>query len=210
MNREQIQTMLDMQNAMNTKVHPEWRQQGFEWYRAIWVECAELLDHYGWKWWKHQEPDMEQVHLEIIDIWHFCLSLLLQQAESDDALVDDIAAAFLAPVEAGEFRLAIESFAGGVLTSQSCDVVSFNRLMVASGLDFARLYRGYVGKNVLNFFRQDHGYKDGSYRKVWSGREDNEHLVELTESLDAQSATFKDDLYAALSERYQQADAATA
>ena len=74
--------------------------------------------------------------------------------------------------------------------------------MAAADLDFEGLYRGYVGKNVLNFFRQDHGYKDGSYIKVWSGREDNEHLVELTAELDASSATFKDDLYAGLAKRY--------
>lgn len=46
--------MLEMQNAMNTKVHEQWFSQGFEWYRAIWVECAEMLDHYGWKWWKNK------------------------------------------------------------------------------------------------------------------------------------------------------------
>ena len=54
----QIQTMLELQNAMNAKVHADWREQGFEWYRAIWVECAELMDHYGWKWWKKQSPDI--------------------------------------------------------------------------------------------------------------------------------------------------------
>ena len=34
-------------------------------------ECSELLDHYGWKWWKHQATDLDQVKLEIVDIWHF-------------------------------------------------------------------------------------------------------------------------------------------
>jgi len=50
--KQQLATMLELQGDMNTKVHAEWRDQNFEWYRAIWVECAELLDHYGWKWWK--------------------------------------------------------------------------------------------------------------------------------------------------------------
>jgi dimeric dUTPase (all-alpha-NTP-PPase superfamily) len=67
--------MLELQNAMNTRVHNEWRDQGFEWYRAIWIESAELMDHYGWKWWKHQKPDVEQVKLELIEIWHFGLTL---------------------------------------------------------------------------------------------------------------------------------------
>jgi hypothetical protein len=71
-------------------------------------------------------------------------------------------------------------------------------------LDFDSLYRAYVGKNVLNFFRQDHGYKEGTYVKNWAGREDNEHLVEVVSELDSSAADFADLLYQALSERYQQ------
>lgn len=54
--KQQLATMLELQGDMNTKVHADWQQQNFEWYRAIWVECAELLDHYGWKWWKKTDP----------------------------------------------------------------------------------------------------------------------------------------------------------
>ena len=59
-----------------------------------------------------------------------------------------------------------------------------------------------MGKNVLNFFRQDNGYQDGSYRKLWAGKEDNEHLVEVVAELDHTSPLFKDDLYQALEQRY--------
>lgn len=41
--RQQILTMLDMQNSMNKKIHPDWIDQNYEWYRAIWIECGELL-----------------------------------------------------------------------------------------------------------------------------------------------------------------------
>ena len=64
------------------------------------------------------------------------------------------------------------------------------------------LYSAYVGKNVLNFFRQDNGYKDGSYVKNWAGKEDNEHLVELVAALDKDAADFSDQVYRALSSRY--------
>jgi hypothetical protein len=74
--------------------------------------------------------------------------------------------------------------------------------MLASGLDFDALYTAYVGKNVLNFFRQDHGYKEGTYLKTWAGREDNEHLVELMAGLDSASEQFADEVYQALSGRY--------
>ena len=75
-------------------------------------------------------------------------------------------------------------------------------------MDADALYRSYVGKNVLNFFRQDNGYKEGSYIKQWQGREDNEHLVELTKQLDTGSDDYAQDLYAALTERYQAVRAA--
>ena len=48
--KQKILTMLELQNAMNRKVKLERREAGYAWYRAIWTECAEMLDHYGWKW----------------------------------------------------------------------------------------------------------------------------------------------------------------
>ena len=45
--KQKIISMLSMQDKMNTKVHAQWREQNFQWYWAIWIECAELLDHYG-------------------------------------------------------------------------------------------------------------------------------------------------------------------
>jgi len=86
--KQQLANMLELQNDMNSKVHADWREQDFEWYRAIWVESAELLDHYGWKWWKKQTPDVDQIALELVDIWHFGLSLLLLKGHS----VEDITA----------------------------------------------------------------------------------------------------------------------
>jgi hypothetical protein len=65
-----------------------------------------------------------------------------------------------------------------------------------------RLYRSYVGKNVLNFFRQDRGYKEGFYKKHWDGREDNLHLVEVLELLDSDSPTYRQDVYGELARRY--------
>jgi hypothetical protein len=49
----------------------------------------------------------------------------------------------------------------------------FFNVAMQSGLNLDSLYKLYVGKNILNQFRQDHGYKEGSYIKVWNGEEDN-------------------------------------
>jgi len=205
MNSQQIKTMLDLQDAMNTKVNANWQQQGFEFYRAIWVECAELLDHYGWKWWKKQSPDTEQVVLELIDIWHFGLSILLQSGTKPELIIAQIQDQLRIETNEKDFRLDLEKFVAATLSDRQFHIALFGRLMAGINMSFDQLYRGYVGKNVLNFFRQDNGYKDGSYRKHWhDGREDNEHLVEAVLSLDTTKIEFKDELYIELERRYQQ------
>ena len=64
---------------MNSRVHEDWINQGFEWYRAAWIECGELMDHVGYKWWKKQTPDMEQVRprssISGISVCQRCLNL---------------------------------------------------------------------------------------------------------------------------------------
>lgn len=200
--KQELLTMLVLQNEMNSRVHPQWQSQGYHWYRAIWIESAELMDHYGWKWWKKQVLDREQVELELIDIWHFGLSDLLQRSADANDVADALAATMFIAGDATDFQSELEAFTLSVLQKKRFDVERFARLLAAVDMPFDRLFAGYVGKNVLNFFRQDHGYKDGTYLKVWHGREDNEHLVEAIAELDCSSARFRDDLYSALKQRY--------
>jgi dimeric dUTPase (all-alpha-NTP-PPase superfamily) len=200
--KQKILTMLELQDAMNCKVNPDWRQAGYAWYRAIWTECAEMLDHYGWKWWKHQKPDMEQVHLEIIDIWHFALSDLILKNDSLDAAADLALEGLANPMPGDGFREAIEMMAMDTIADKSAHIERFATLMKLADLGFDDLFKTYVGKNVLNIFRQDHGYKDGSYIKVWNGREDNEHLAEIVATLDADDESFKEHLYQRLEAAY--------
>ena len=202
--KQQIMTMLELQNDMNTKVHADWRAQNFEWYRAIWIECAELLDHYGWKWWKKQTPDVDQIALELVDIWHFGLSLMLLSNDSKDVLVDQVEQIFMTPVMSDDFAIDLESFTEKTLITKDFDLQGFARLMAGINMDFETLYVGYVGKNVLNFFRQDYGYKDGSYVKQWNGVEDNEHLVQIVSTLDTSSSAFAKNLYTQMELRYKE------
>jgi len=62
-----------------------------------------------------------------------------------------------------------------------------------------------VGKNMLNLFRQEQGYQQGTYQKRWAGREDNEHLMDILNELDRTSGSFRDDVYRGLEQRYQAA-----
>lgn len=201
--KQALINMLTMQDSMNTRVHPQWIEQNFEWYRAIWLECGELVDHYGYKWWKKQVADLPQVQLEVIDIWHFGLSALFRPDTSIEALAASIAAELEAYSPTGTgVREATEALALHSLQTHSFSPSLFWDLMLASELNFDSLYTAYVGKNVLNFFRQDNGYKDGTYRKTWAGREDNEHLVDLVAELDHDAEDFADQVYAALERRY--------
>ncbi len=191
--------MASMQIQHNEHVHPQWRTQGYPYYRAIWVECAELLDHYGWKWWKHQACDLDQARLEVVDIWHFALSDLLRAEVSLDEIADELAAAGAQL----PFADAVEQIASSTLADQAVTMGHFRDLMASLPMTEGELFALYVGKNVLNNFRQSNGYKDGSYRKLWNGREDNDHLIEALAGLDCAPDEVPEQLFAELTRRYQ-------
>lgn len=195
---------MELQHTHNQQVHPQWTKQDYPFHRAIWTECAELLDHYGWKWWKLQEPDLVQVKLEIVDIWHFGLSMLIIAEQDVEELAKEMIAlekdrsvvgpSFVNTVEALALQALIRRF----------DVPAFMDMMNALPFPLKDLYAIYKGKNVLNRFRQANGYKEGVYQKTWTGREDNVHLAELVECMNPYSADFVSHLNQSLENRYLQ------
>ncbi len=197
-----IQTMAEMQDSHNKHVHPEWLTQGYEYYRAVWVECAELLDHFGWKWWKKQESDLNQVKLEIVDIWHFGLSDLIRADELENAVPVLLAVSARSKRSVGAFRLAVDSLTENTLARRAFTIEPFAAVLEALPMPFAELFELYVGKNVLNNFRQDLGYKTGEYLKLWYGREDNEHLIDVLRELNCPADAVPGEVYRALQLRY--------
>ena len=207
--KQKIITMLELQDAMNTKVNADWRNAGNEWYRAIWMEASEMLEHHGWKWWKKQEPDDMQVKLEVIDIVHFALSIRLELGEDLAVTAEAIAEEFNAPDATDDIRKTIELLAKETLIDEGAHFSIISGVMKHLDMAFDELYVIYVGKNVLNMFRQDNGYKEGTYLKVWGDqREDNEHLADVMKTLDSDLASFKDDVYKALADAYPSTAAA--
>jgi hypothetical protein len=211
--------MLTLQAAMNSKVDPDWLTARYPYLRAVVIEGAEAIEHHGWKWWKHQQHDQSQLQMELIDIWHFMLSEMLLDCDGDlslatgnlmDAVESHTADTLL--FDSKTYQIGDLDLVGrlelliGTSAARRIEIGLFAAIMADCGMDWDDLFRQYVGKNVLNFFRQDHGYKEGSYRKTWGGREDNEHLVEALEVLDAQADGFQDTLYQALRQRYQATD----
>ncbi|HEY0960995.1 MAG TPA: dUTP diphosphatase [Pseudomonadales bacterium] len=210
--RLQAETMLTLQAQMNAKVNPDWINAAYPYLRAVVVEGAEAMEHHGWKWWKKQERDLAQLQMELVDIWHFTLShmLLQRRGDQDKALADLLAPDFTASIrfDGRDYVLteldliAKMELMIGLAAARRISLPLFEALLKDCGMDWKELYCQYVGKNVLNFFRQDKGYKQGTYRKLWGGREDNEHLVEIMATLNSEDADFQHRLYASLNDRY--------
>lgn len=212
--RQQAETMMGLQDAMNARVNPRWVEAAYPYLRAALLEGAEAIEHHGWKWWKKQERDLAQLRMELVDIWHFALShLLLQRAGNLQEATELLMTALQAPdsldFDGSTYHIAELDTLGrleltiGLAAARRFSVPLFSALLADCGMTWNDLYCQYVGKNVLNFFRQDNGYQEGHYRKLWDGREDNQHLVEVMAELDSQSENFRQQLYNSLQSRYQ-------
>ena len=74
-----FKTMVELQHQFNKQVAEDYLDKNFNWNSAIIAESGELLDSLGYKWWKKQEPDMENVKVEAIDLLHFVISEEIQR-----------------------------------------------------------------------------------------------------------------------------------
>ena len=210
----QARIMLELQAKMNAKVNPRWVEAAYPYLRAVVVEGAEAIEHHGWKWWKKQDCDLAQLQMELVDIWHFTLSHILLEMKGDEEKAYDNLHHMLQEGQDIHFD-GITYAAGKLDTLQKLELTIglasvgrisiplFESLLADCRMDWNELFCQYVGKNVLNFFRQDHGYKEGTYQKIWGDREDNEHLVEIMSGLDSDHADFQHMLYESLQDRYQ-------
>lgn len=198
--------MVTLQDGHNQEVHPKWIEQGYPFHRAIWTECAELLDHYGWKWWKHQLPDISQTKLEVVDIWHFGLSMIITQETDLDELAQlMVECETTSQASSEQLHSCVETLAIHALQNKF-DVIAFVDLLKAIGLSLEELYGLYIGKNVLNRFRQANGYKEGTYQKTWNGQEDNVHLTRIVQEMDPFAVGFASALHRKLQQDYETAN----
>jgi dimeric dUTPase (all-alpha-NTP-PPase superfamily) len=199
MNRIQLSTMIALQNTMNQKVHPRWDSQGFKWTRAIMVEGVEAMEHHGWKWWKKQTPDMPQMQIELVDIWHFILSYYIER--HGDAAIDRLDTDMNSAPDYFNERPVLSNLETLISRAGMGEVhiPTFKALLHQTGLTYDELYRMYVAKNVLNMFRQNNGYKEGTYIKDWFGQEDN---VVLEKSLAQNPTATPEQIMAALTSYY--------
>ena len=205
---KKIEHMLSLQDQVNSLISKSWRENNNPWYRAIWLESAELLEHLSWKWWSNSKSNIEQAQLELIDIWHFGLSDLLQKhgtSEKVIAFLKETYVSFDVKMEnETDISLSIEAFALSILKNKSFDISQFFNLCKILNLEFNELYKIYVGKNVLNEFRQKNGYKTGDYKKIWNNHEDNYYLFKIIKELDINKNEFCNLVYEKLENQYQE------
>lgn len=221
---DKILQMLQLQQQLNDATNGEGWEKGItkngkkiDWKRCTYLECAELIESYPWKHWKNidAEPDYANIQIEAVDIWHFIVSQGLEDYKmknigSIEALALNIQkldnyATFTAEIipttkDYYEQIEVVEVLMKRLFCEDSTEALmkAFINVAVQSGLNLDELYKLYVGKNILNKFRQDHGYKEGTYIKIWNGKEDNVTMQGILED----DNTTPEGLYASLEKAY--------
>jgi len=210
--KEKILSMLLMQDSLQNRIDPDWKGKEHPWYRACHMESTELIDHVGWKWWKYvPEADIEQIHLELVDIFHFimCHYLQIQPIKLNTEMLHGFfKAGDCVPYLDKESKIrAIENMTAQTLHHRLPQMDMFVSVCGMFGLSFHRLYQIYICKNVLNDFRQENGYQSGSYVKDWAlpgddGMEDNIYLAEISQNINFDSPDIRKIISQALTTRY--------
>jgi dimeric dUTPase (all-alpha-NTP-PPase superfamily) len=198
MSAEKLDEMFALQEKLNSDTNgKEWKSgvskngKKINWTRCIYMECCEAIDSFAWKHWKdiNKEPDWANLKIEVVDIWHFFLSLGIEEFVKDtvsphemmknlpayDKFVQDKCAE-----QPPEDELVIKKFEQLIhkltLPAKNHFTTSINdfiELGMMIGMTLTQIHQLYIGKNCLNKLRQNHGYKEGKYVKIWNGKEDN-------------------------------------
>ncbi len=192
-------TLNDETNGANWELGVNKFGKEINWLRCIHMEVGELIESTPWKHWKNiaSNPDLENIHIELVDIWHFLMSYILQETNIPKAVAlvnthciyeavktEDVDIKLLVKEAEKLSYISLAIQTGNMTTNGANEIFieQFFRTCKIAGLSFSNLQKMYIGKNCLNKFRQDNGYKEGSYKKVWNGKEDNVVMMEVLES----------------------------
>jgi len=202
----QLSTIVRLQDGINSKVNPNWVTMPWNWETAGALEIAEAIEHMGaYKWWKKVVPNLEQAQLEVVDAFHFYVSRQIKELSGDHEraakhinfqLIDVHPAPSL---KMTTLEFCLHNYAQTLPLGRH-----WQHVLDEVELSWDKLYELYVAKNVLNVFRQDAGYKQGTYIKQWFGKEDNEVLKEELAKIDTEATDVVDQIRAALEARYEE------
>ena len=209
-----FEKMVKLQHQFNKQVAEDYLDKNFNWNSAIIAESGELLDSLGYKWWKKQEPDMENVKVEAIDLLHFVISEEIQRHhrnfhKSERTNSDYIISMTIQIFEKDFAEDNILIYKDFIELIDLLNYHRYSRLFIMKkifeelNMSNEDVYISYITKNCLNKFRQDNGYKDGSYIKNWNGREDNVVAFEIANEWGADEELFEQ-LYLDLETYYKE------
>ncbi|TVR50639.1 MAG: dUTPase [Puniceicoccaceae bacterium] len=103
---DKLERIFELQEGLNARIgvrldelsEEEKTRWVLNYTRAMQQELAELVDSVPWKWWaKYQKFDEQNARVEVIDLFHFLISL----AQSLGMTADDV---FLAYVKKNEIN----------------------------------------------------------------------------------------------------------
>lgn len=207
-----IREMFEKQDQLNIHTNgKDWKlNKDLKWFRAIWTECAELIDYTNWKWWRKQDVSVDDIKIEVVDIYHFMMSNMLVKNDIEDCVRNvyeqfNIDLNEEQDINMTKIQTAVEDLAYFSLKSTSASIYSlatFVEICRLTKLDITNLYKLYMGKNILNKFRQDNGYKQKTYQKIWNGKEDNIYLMKILNNIDIEKPKFETNVYNQLQKEY--------
>ena len=212
-----IEQMFDLQKKLNDHTNGVMWIDGItkenrkiSWYRCIYMEAAEAIDSFNWKHWKgiNTEPDWANVKVELVDIWHCIMSELIRIKDVNYANKylklkpqGDFNAEVLINTLEKMLNLSVISNIDPKINNIR-DITDLFFIAISQlDIDIVELYKRYVVKNQLNAFRQQNGYKDGSYIKLWNTVEDNVIAFNI---MDENPSISPSELYQKLELKYSQ------
>lgn len=192
-----FETMVKLQHKFNEQTIENYLEKDLNWNNAIIAESGELLDSLGYKWWKKQTPDMDNVKVEAIDLLHFVISDTIQGyypkkdfiqrtiEEFQDYFTDDLKEneCFMNPT--------IKKLIDELNYARIDRILTMKGIFELLEMSNEDVYVAYIVKNCLNKFRQDNGYKDGLYIKDWNEKEDNVIAYEIANEWGADEELFE-------------------
>lgn len=196
---EIIDNLTMLQSGLNEVITHNWRENRTEldFMIASHMEMSELIDttyeengskySMGWKWWKGKNGertmdsvDWSNLHpgvknniiIELTDLVFFTLS---QKVLGDFSEPDEIV-----ELHENDWINFMAITANNLLQRPGTALKHIILLADKIGFNIAAYY---VAKLTLNLVRQSSGYKDGSYKKVVDGKEDNELLHDVIDGI---------------------------
>ena len=170
------------------------------WGEAIQQELAELVDSFPWKHWKDVDAEIDAMNarVEAIDVLFFVMSeIITTVCDTNSPTIDPIYDVIL---EVNDYYYNCIDYGPKLSTENDPVYVIINianklrkdindkdlyskelysifmfrtviDLLLFLELDIDKIYRLYMGKLLLNEFRQENGYKIGVYKKIWCTKE---------------------------------------